>query len=29
MYEFQDICLKWHEKLKNVEKTRQTVYIIK
>ena len=29
MYEFQDMCTEWHEKVKKMEKTRQVVHIIK
>ena len=29
LYEFQDLCTDWYEKVKKLEKTRQVVYIIK
>ena len=29
MYEFQDFCTQWSERVKSNEKTRQVVYIIK
>jgi len=29
MYEFQDYCINWSEKVKGKEMSRQVVYIIK
>lgn len=29
MYEFQDYCIKWSDKVKGQEMSRQIVYIIK
>ena len=29
LYEFQDFCTSWNEKIKTMEKTKQTMYILK